>query len=226
MLAGGMAHDFNNLLFGIMGNVELAKLKATGNQVQQLSRAIEACMEAKNLIAQFLELAAGSMSAKKPGSIAQVIEESVASRDRKKTHIDYRLILAKDLRPVTFVVEQMNLAIGHLLSNAEDVMPGGGILTIAAENVTLDENKIIGSGTLQPGKYVKISISDQGPGIPGEILENIFDPYFSTKQRPSEKGRGLGLTIVYAIVKRHKGRVIFESKPEAGTTVIIYLPAA
>jgi len=226
MLAGGVAHDFNNLLFGIMGSIELAKLNATGKQLQQLARAYDACLDAKNLIAQFLELTAGSMSAKKPGSIAQVIQESVESRAKVKTHIDYRLDLAGDLLPVTFVVEQMSLAVSHLLSNAEDAMPGGGVLSISAENITIAEKKVLGSATLQPGNYVKISISDLGDGIAPEILERIFDPYFSTKSRPAEKGRGLGLTIVYAIIKRHKGQIVFESRPKAGTTVIIFLPAA
>jgi two-component system, cell cycle sensor histidine kinase and response regulator CckA len=226
MLAGGVAHDFNNLLFAIMGNVELAKLKATVGQAQQLDRAIGACMEAKNLIAQFLEMTAGTMSAKAPGSIAQVILETVATRSKLKTHIHYSLNLAANLMPVVFVIEQMHVAMGHLLSNAEDAMPGGGILSISAENMTLAEKKILESSTLQPGAYVKISISDQGDGIPAEILERIFDPYFSTKHRPTEKGRGLGLTIVYAIIKRHKGHIVFESRPKTGTTVIIYLPAA
>jgi PAS domain S-box-containing protein len=226
MLAGGVTHDFNNLLFAIMGNVELAKLKATGSQVQQLDRALEACMEAKNLIAQFLELTAGSMSAKAPGSIARVIQERVAVRAKLNPHIDYRLDLAEDLMTVAFVVEQMHLAVGHVLSNAEDAMPGGGIISISAENITLTEKKVLESSTLQPGAYVKISISDQGDGIPSEILERIFDPYFSTKHRTAEKGRGLGLTIVYAVIKRHKGHIVFESRPKAGTTVTVYLPAA
>jgi two-component system, cell cycle sensor histidine kinase and response regulator CckA len=226
MLAGGVAHDFNNLLFAIMGNVELAKLKATGSQVQQLDRALDACMDAKNLLAQFVELTAGSMSAKAPGSIAQVIRESVATRVKLKSHIIYELHLTENLKPVAFVVEQMLLAISHLLSNAEDAMPGGGILSISAENITLSEKKVLNASTLHPGAYVKISISDQGDGIPAEILERIFDPYFSTKHRPAEKGRGLGLTIVYAIVKRHKGHIVFESRPKAGTMVIVYMPAA
>jgi two-component system, cell cycle sensor histidine kinase and response regulator CckA len=226
MLAGGVAHDFNNLLFGIMGNVELAKLKASGNQLQQLTRALDACMDAKNLVAQFLELTSGSMSAKKSGSISQIIQEAVESKAKLKPHIDYRLDLADDLLPVVFVAEQMHLAIGHLLSNAEDAMTNGGILSISAENLTLSEKKILGSATLQPGAYVKIMISDLGDGIPPEILERIFDPYFSTKHRPTEKGRGLGLTIVYAIIKRHKGQIVFKSRPKAGTTVIIYLSAA
>jgi two-component system, cell cycle sensor histidine kinase and response regulator CckA len=225
MLAGGVAHDFNNLLFAIMGNVDLAKLKATVGQSQQLDRAMGACMEAKNLVAQFLEMTAGTMSAKAPGSIAQVILETVATRSKLKPRIEYSLNLAENLLPVVFVVEQMHVAIGHLLSNAEDAMPGGGILSISAENMTLTEKKTLASLTLQPGAYVKISISDQGDGIPAEILERIFDPYFSTKPRPTEKGRGLGLTIVYAIIKRHKGHIVFETRPKAGTTVIIYLPA-
>ncbi|MCU0600516.1 MAG: PAS domain S-box protein, partial [Desulfobacterales bacterium] len=162
MLAGGVAHDFNNLLFAIMGNVELAKLKAVSGQDQQLSRALDACMDAKKLLAQFLELTAGAMSAKTPGSIAQVIEESVGSRARLKTHIEYRVDLAGDLPPVVFVIEQMHLAINHLLSNAEDAMPDGGVLSISAEKVTQAEKKVLSASTLLPGTYVKVSISDQG----------------------------------------------------------------
>jgi signal transduction histidine kinase len=134
--------------------------------------------------------------------------------------------LAGDLPPVVFVIEQMHLAINHLLSNAEDAMPDGGVLSISAEKVTQAEKKVLSASTLLPGTYVKVSISDQGKGIPSEILERIFDPYFSTKHRPSEKGKGLGLTIVYAIVKRHKGHIVFESRPEAGTRVTVFLPAA
>ncbi len=226
MLAGGVVHDFNNLLFAIMGNVELAKLKASGAQIQQLDRALDACMDAKNLLAQFMELTAGSMSAKAPGPIGSVIQDVVESRSILKPHIDYRLNLHENLYPVTFVREQMQLAIRHLLSNAEDAMPQGGAVMISAENATFSDKKILNASTLQPGAYVKISITDQGDGIPLEILERIFDPYFSTKHRPEAKGRGLGLTIVYAILKRHKGHIVFDSKPHTGTTVTLYLPAA
>jgi len=225
MLAGGLAHDFNNLLFAIMGSIELAKFQAAGKQLQQLTRAYDSCMEAKDLIAQFLALTAGSMSAKKTDSIAQLIQKIIAGRAQSKKHIDYRLNLAGDLSRAVFVYEQMNLAIEHLLSNAEESMLNGGILSISAENATLSEKKVSGPSILQPGKYVKISVSDQGPGIPSEYLDKIFDPYFTTKLRSNEKGHGLGLTIVYAIIRRHKGNIFIESGPRTGTTVTVYLPA-
>ncbi len=164
-------------------------------------------------------------SAKKPGSIARLIEQTVSIRATSKKHIEYKLNLAQNLSQVLFVYEQMNLAIGHLISNAEDAMPDGGILIISADNMRLIEKKVSGSLTLQPGNYVKISVSDQGIGIPSQNLEKVFDPYFTTKEHSSEKGHGLGLTIVYAIIRRHKGNIFVDSKPQAGTTVNVFLPS-
>ena len=112
----------------------------------------------------------------------------------------------------------------NLLLNAIESMPGeeGGRIAVSAENITIPpENHFL----LKPGKYVKVSIEDNGTGIPAEIIEKVFDPYFSTKEKNAQKGMGLGLTLCYSIIKRHNGHIRVESEPGKGTTVIIYLPA-
>jgi CheY-like chemotaxis protein len=114
---------------------------------------------------------------------------------------------------------QMSQVINNLIINADQAMPEGGVIMVSTENVVIDEK---GSLPLSPGRYVRISIRDQGIGIPESHIAKIFDPYFSTK----EKGSGIGLTTVYSIIKKHDGHITVESKVGAGSVFYIYLPAS
>jgi PAS domain S-box-containing protein len=224
-LAGGVSHDFNNLLFGIMGNVELAQKTANGPQINQLTRAMNSCMEAKKLIHRFLELTASAPSFLKPHPIADVIQNVINARVSSDTHFFYETCIPGGLYHVPYVYDQMYQVMGNLISNAEQAMPGGGTVTVSIENWICRKNYFSGTLALVHGNYVKIMVSDTGVGIPEDKLKKIFDPYFSTRQRSSSKGRGLGLTIVYATIKRHKGEISVDSVPGVGTTLSIYLPA-
>jgi len=224
-LSGGIAHDFNNLLFTIMGSIELAKSFADAGQAKQLDRAYRASLEAKQLIRRFLELSERAPAKKSQGSLGELVQRAVSSRIAESKAIHYEIQISEQLYEVAFVYDQLLQVMENLLSNAENALPDGGTITVAAKNMDLERGMASQRKLLAPGKYIKISVSDNGIGIPEEKIEKIFDPYFSTHSNPSSKGHGLGLTTVYAAVKRHKGGITVDSKPGEGTTVVLYLPA-
>jgi two-component system, cell cycle sensor histidine kinase and response regulator CckA len=224
-LAGGIAHDFNNLLFGIMGNVELAMKSAADTQLRQLDRAYRACNDAKELVGRFIAFSKSAPRDPRVNDIVSVIRDAIRFRTEMNHHYTYELRIDGDIPSVAYVYEDMFRMMDNLMSNAENAMPGGGVVTVCLENTTVASSREDGGTTLQPGSHVKIMVSDSGIGIPDEYLEKIFDPYFSTRQQVTEKGRGLGLTIVYAIVKRHNGDIAIQSSPH-GTKVTVLLPAA
>lgn len=224
-LAGGIAHDFNNLLFGIMGNVELAMKSAADAQFRQLDRAYRACNEAKDLVGRFIAFSRNTPRTPTVNDIVTVIRDAIRVRTDMNHHYTYELRIGGDIPPVSYVYDDMFRLMDNLLSNCENAMPGGGVISVAVESATVEMSREEGTAALQPGAYVAITVSDSGAGIPDEYLERIFDPYFSTRQQVTEKGRGLGLTIVYAIVKRHKGDISVQSSAR-GTTVTVLLPMA
>lgn len=121
-------------------------------------------------------------------------------------------------------ITQLEQVIINLLINAKDAMPGGGIIHIKTSTETIDRNKLKLFTDVKPGRYVKLEISDTGTGIPAEIKDRIFEPFFTTKE--SGKGTGLGLAMVYGIIKDHEGYIVVNSSTGKGTSFYIYLPAA
>lgn len=224
-LAGGIAHDFNNLLFSIMGNVELAMKSAADAQLRQLDRAYRACNDVKELVGRFITFSRSATRPPRPNDIVSVIRDTIRVRTDMNHHYTYELRINGDIPPTAYVYEDIFRMLDNLMSNAENAMPGGGVITVAVGNTTVEPSQEEETAALQPGTYVTITVSDSGAGIPDAYLEKIFDPYFSTRQQVTEKGRGLGLTIVYAIVKRHKGDIAVQSSAN-GTTVTVFLPAA
>ncbi len=225
-LSGGISHDFNNLLFTIMGSIELAMSYKDSDKIKQLDRAYRACLEAKQLIRRFLELSENAPASKFRGSIADLIQNAVNPRIILSDRIQYEIQICGGLYRVAFVYDQLLHAMQNLLSNAEEAVLDGGTITVAANNVEVGKDMLNLRKSLAPGKYVKISVSDDGVGISEDKIDKIFDPYFSTHQHPASRGQGLGLTTVYATVKRHKGDILVDSTPGKGTTVSMYLPAA
>jgi len=124
-----------------------------------------------------------------------------------------------DIYPVDVDAGQISQVISNLIINAEQAMPGGGVITVRVENISVSDADGI---ALKDGKYLKLSIQDRGVGIPAKILPKIFDPYFTTKR----KGSGLGLAAAYSIMKSHNGLITVESEPGIGTTFHIYIPAS
>lgn len=225
ILAGGIAHDFNNILTAILLNISLAKVYAKPEDkiFKSLIEAEKASIRARDLTQRLLTFSTGGAPIKKTAPISEISEIIKTSADfaLRGSNIRCEFSIPDLLWLVEFDEAQMRQVIHNLVLNAQQAMPEGGTIEIGV--------KIIEVGTegeqdlsLQEGKYLKISIKDQGIGIPKEHLSKIFDPYFTTKRR----GSGLGLTTAYSIVKKHGGHLKVESKLGEGTTFFLYLPVS
>jgi two-component system cell cycle sensor histidine kinase/response regulator CckA len=225
--AGGIAHDFNNLLTIILGNLEMALDEMPVDRPpvsQKLRNAQKAALSAADLTRKFLTFSSGGEPFKKTASVEALIAEW-ASLTLAGSNVDFECAFPDELWFVEVDSAQMAQAIGNVVTNAREAMPQGGMVRIRAENAPQLPGK---NGDLPDGrdtKYVKISIQDQGVGIPKDLLPRVFDPYFSSKEMGKIKGLGLGLAIAYSIIKRHGGSIDIASRQNVGTTVSIYLPA-
>lgn len=226
LLAGGIAHDFNNLLAIILGNLEFVQedlLK--GRPVSdKLQNAQAGCLRAANLARKFLTFSSGGEPLKKPTPIEALITDTL-SLGLAGSSVDFKCFIPDGLWPVEVDAAQMTQALGNVITNAREAMPQGGVIQIRAENV--DSIPVSLQGLIdRKAKYVKLSILDQGQGIPREVLPKVFDPYFTSKNLWDKKGLGLGLAVTYSILKKHGGFIDIASLLGAGTTVSIYLPAS
>ncbi len=220
ILAGGIAHDFNNILTGILGSlsISLRLLDPSHKVAGYLEQCERATIRASELTRQLLTFSRGGEPLKKPISLASVIRET-ASFTLRGSNVKSSVEPAKDLWCVEADEGQLNQVLNNLLLNAIQAMPDGGTLTVRAVNETLGANN---QHRMPPGDYVKMTVEDQGQGIPAENLMKIFDPYFTTKAG----GSGLGLTSVYSIVKKHGGTVEVSSSTGTGTCFTVLLPAS
>jgi len=225
ILAGGIAHDFNNILTAIFANIGLAKMLSAKNSdtpdtaiAERLNAAERACLRARDLTKQLLTFAKGGAPVKNPASIGRFINET-AGFALRGSNVRCDLHLPDDLWPVEVDEGQMSQVIQNLVINADHAMPEGGVLHIHASNTLVDPSQGL---PIKAGRYVKVSIEDQGKGIPQEHLPKIFDPYFTTK----EKGSGLGLATTYSIVNRHGGHITVTSELGVGTTFTFFLPVS
>lgn len=220
VLAGGIAHDFNNLLTAILGNISLAKMFVSEKDkiYQKLVEAEKASLRARDLTQQLLTFSRGGAPVKKTAMVTDIIRDSVAFT-LSGSRTDYRFAIADDLWPVEVDEGQMSQVINNLILNADQAMPSGGIIDVGCSNLSVGSDSLL---PMRPGRYVVITVKDQGVGIPEEALPRIFDPYFSTKK----EGKGLGLATVYSIVRNHDGHITVRSTPGEGTTFTVYLPAA
>ncbi len=218
LLAGGIAHDFNNLLSGIFGNIELAKIKLSPDHpsLGHLETAHKEIKRAISLTKQLLAFSKGGEPILEDVNIEKLIQDVTRFHlSGSKVRANFRI--QEGIWHIKADKGQISQVISNLIINAVQAMPDGGNIYIDVSNIELSD----GSDIPLKGKYVKISIKDEGIGIPKRYLDKIFDPYFTTKQ----KGSGLGLSIVYSIVKRHRGYISVDSELGIGTTFIIYLPA-
>ncbi len=222
LLAGGIAHDFNNLLTVSMGNISLVKnlLDSPSIDKNRIIRLIEEAEKSfhhsKNLTKQLLTFAKGGSPVLKTASIKDLLMESTTFVLRG-ANVDSKFKIPDELLPVDIDEGQINQVITNIIINASHAMPDGGTIEINAENIVIEKDNQF--PPLDKGKYVKVSIKDEGVGIPKEHLDKIFDPYFTTK----EKGTGLGLTTSFSIVKKHGGYITVKSELSVGTTFDIYL---
>ena len=222
-LAGGIAHDFNNLLMAVTGYISLAKilLPSDSQGFSFLADAERISLAGKELTQKLITFSKGGTSVRNVVDLAPVIAH--ASRMAfAGSNIQSDHSIEESLFPVYADPTQILQVIQSVLINAKEAMPQGGTVRVTAGNCTPLKGKNV---DLPDGDYVRISIEDCGKGIREEDLPRIFDPYFTTKDMGPERGMGMGLAVVYSIVKRHNGHVSVESKPVGGTTVHIYLPA-
>jgi len=223
ILAGGIAHDFNNLLAAILGYIDLVRLNLPPEQKndQDLERARNACLQASELTKRLITFSKGGEPLCQEISLVGLIK-GTCDQTLRDSSVQYRMTFVERLWPVFADIGQLKQVVHHLVLNAREAMPDGGRIVISAENVVVDERTDL---PLKRGAYVKWSMRDSGQGISRENLTRIFDPYFTTKDRGSEKGMGLGLAICYSVVKRHNGLILATSEPGVGSTFSVYLPA-
>jgi PAS domain S-box-containing protein len=220
VLAGGIAHDFNNLLSAILGNIELASSGITGDSKISalLADAQKATERATKLTYQLLTFSKGGEPIKEKTSLPDLVSES-ANFVLHGSLVSCEFSFADDLWMIHADSGQISQVIQNIILNAKDAMPNGGRIRVECSNV-----QDLASGLLlrrYKGNFVRITLQDTGAGIPRDIIDRIFDPYFTTKK----EGNGLGLAICHSIVKKHGGHITVHSEPQQGTTFSIYLPA-
>jgi two-component system cell cycle sensor histidine kinase/response regulator CckA len=225
ILAGGMAHDFNNLLTAIMGYSEIILMDLHQEDpfhlyVEEITKAAH---RGASLTHQLLAF-----------SRKQILQPRVINLNEVVIDMDkmLRRLIGEDIDLVALIDQELGLVkadpgqieqiIMNLAVNARDAMPNGGNLTIETANVHLDQAYARSHMDVTPGPYVMLAVSDNGAGMDAEIMSHIFEPFFTTKE--SGKGTGLGLAMVYGIVKQSGGHLWVDSEPGQGTTFKVYLP--
>ena len=224
-LAGGIAHDYNNLISVIMGNLSLSIEQAEpGSELTDfLNEANMASLKVRDLTHELMALS----RQERPVMEVRPLEEFLHNASDsifKKSGISLKMSIQKNLWSVPYDRLTIGTVFRNVMTNAVEAMPDGGTVTVKAENLRFEEMDRHLRLILNPINYIRISIQDQGDGIPREHLNKIFDPYFSTKPKKGQKGMGLGLATTYAIVEKHGGHIAMDASPGEGTTVNIYLP--
>ncbi len=223
ILAGGIAHDFNNILTSIIGNLGLVRMSAKNHEteavIEGIREAEKAALRAKDLTRQLLTFAKGGAPIRRSMLLADLVRDATTFALRG-SNVSLSLDIPDNLPAIDADEGQISQVINNLIINAKQAMPGGGVIAVGVCEVSQLQTMAQYGLQIRPGRYLKISISDQGAGIPPEYVDKIFDPYFTTK----ETGTGLGLTSCYSIVKNHTGLITMTSAINLGTTFEIYLP--
>jgi PAS domain S-box-containing protein len=224
-LAGGIAHDFNNILAAIMGYTELALMEVgEGSLKNSLVEVRRASGRAKDLIARILAFSRQGEMVKAPLNVSSIIKETLKMlRASLPTTIEIRQTMDQNLGKILADPTQIHQVLMNLCTNAAHAMrENGGLLEIDLSNVFLNEEPVLRTFSLEPGKYIRLSVRDTGQGIAPAILDKIFDPFFTTKNRG--EGTGLGLAMVHGIVSSHGGGIEVRSTPGQGTSFALYFP--
>jgi len=224
-LSSGIAHDLNNILTPILLSVETLKNSITdakGRRLLQITKSsAQRGSELVNQILTFSRGVQGERMAIMPGDVLQEICQVIEATFPKTIRIESDI--PGNLRPISGNATQIHQAVLNICVNARDAMPDGGTLKIKAENITINPDNKRYYRNLEFGRYVIIAISDTGSGIREEIMGELFNPYFTTKEEG--KGTGLGLPTVDFIMRSHNGTITVESEPEQGSTFRLYFPA-
>jgi PAS domain S-box-containing protein len=224
-LAGGIAHDFNNILMGIQGNASLMFLKINSEHpnYEKIKNIETYVQNGTTLTKQLLGFARRGKYIVKATDINEIIDKSSSLFARTKKEVRVHTNLFKPIWTVEVDRGQLEQVLLNLYVNAWQAMPDGGDLYLKTENVILDRS-YVKPYKVEPGRYVKITISDTGVGIDKEAQKRIFEPFFTTKEMG--RGTGLGLASVYGIIKSHEGYINVYSELNQGTTFTVYLPAS
>ena len=225
-LTGGIAHDFNNLLTVVIGNLDLLSRRmpeADPKHRALIKNAIDGASRAAALTSRLLSFSRQQpLDPKTLDANALVNGMSTLLGRTLGERVAIHLALAEHLDLTFADPNQLENAILNLCVNAVDAMPKGGVLTIATENVRLDEAFCASTAGLKAGHYVAISVNDTGTGMPMEVIKRAFEPFFTTK--PVGKGTGLGLSQLYGFARQSGGDAAISSELGHGTTVRVYLP--
>lgn len=227
-LVGGIAHDFNNMLQIIIGysDLILMDVKESDPIHRDVQTIINTAKDGADLVRRLLLFGRESPPAMAPLDLNHQIKQLALILDHtlpKTARVEFDLTS----QPVRIHgdSDQIDQALMNVLINASEAMPTGGVISVRTTNVALDEDYCKPLHSLTPGHFVKLVVSDSGKGMDASTLEKMFDPFFSTKQRGSTRGTGLGLSVVKGIIESHNGHVEVTSNPGKGTEFIIYLPA-
>ena len=225
-MAGGIAHDFNNILTPILGYSEMLQLSIPPEKpLNKYAKAIvNASKRAQSLVRQILAFSRLSKHELKPIQIDLIVKEAIKLLQSSiPSTIQFETDIEKQCGSVVGDPAKLHQIIMNLCTNAYYAMKDeGGVLSIILKKVEITSSDYLSELHLKPGKYICLKISDTGCGIPEEIKDRIFDPYFTTKLRG--EGTGLGLSVVHGIVKLLRGHITFYSEPGKGTAFHVYLP--
>ncbi|KAA0111681.1 PAS domain S-box protein [Methylobacterium sp. P1-11] len=226
-LTGGIAHDFNNLLQVISGNLQLLSKDVAGNPRAEtrVQNAMAGVVRGAKLASQLLAFARRQPLEPKVVNIGRLVQGmDDMLRRALGGEVEIETVVAGGLWNTLVDPDQIENAVLNLAINARDAMDGHGRLTVEASNAFLDDAYARGHDDVAPGQYVLLAVTDTGVGIPQDALERVFEPFFTSK--PEDKGTGLGLAMVYGLVKQSGGHIKIYSEVGAGTTVKVYLPRA
>lgn len=224
-LAGGVAHDLNNLLSPILGYSELLQSESTGEAKQReyVGTIFEAAVRARDLVRQLLAFGRKQALVVATVDLNQVVQGFVPLLRRTvREDIRIDLALSPTTVPVRVDIGQIEQVLMNLVVNAQDAMPESGRIDVETEAVVLDEKYADSHVDVQPGPYVRLTLSDTGCGMSEEVSAQMFNPFFTTKSEG--QGTGLGLATTYGIIKQHGGHIWVYSEVDQGTTFKIYLP--
>jgi signal transduction histidine kinase/ActR/RegA family two-component response regulator len=225
-LAGGIAHDFNNMLAAIIGNAELAMDDVPEEMAARhnLDQIFKAGMRARGLVRQILTFSRKTEHEHKPLPLTPIVNETFKLlRSLLPTIIEMRLNIEAASDVVLADPVQIQQVLMNLCTNAADAMRhSGGRLEITLADTVFTEGDLLPAEGMQPGSYVTLTVADTGPGMHEDVKSRIFEPFFTTKERG--QGTGMGLAVVYGIVKSHQGAITVLSQPGQGATFTVYLP--
>jgi PAS domain S-box-containing protein len=227
-LVGGIAHDFNNMLQIVVGYAEVLLLgkKEGDRDYVELQTIFKTAQQEAELVKRLITFAGKGPVKKIPVDLNFQVKELAAMLSRSfPTNIEINLDLQKELSHIMADPGQIDQAIINLVINGQEAMPNGGILKLQTRDLNLDDDYCKANPVMKPGDYVVLSVTDTGRGMDQETLARVFEPFFSTKQRDSRRGTGLGLSVVQGIVEKNGGFVTCESEIGKGTEFKVFLPS-